>query len=298
MKESLLHKLQVFKSLPNKLSSNVSDKLTIFRGALEGLPLFASQSESKQAVFDEKHYFVIPFASSQYKVALHTIRSLPCGAPEINSLPKRRVFHFFNEHTESLLEHILLEQAEILVTQDNAGKVSRLEQLANDIDALDTKLTYGMMLVGSLSALVNPVVGAAITAKAILPSVTGLLNKHGLRPLAEKRTQKELEDQVKEAQDKIQQEFSEAQTVKFMNPVLQRLDLALRTDESQYDPLLDSDVSQLADWEKEAWQCLTIEALEHVYQEVIADPKQYPDACLGEEDIRWLNYLFEGNKAL
>lgn len=268
----------------------------MFKDTVVGLPLLSSFYPSKVLGVDEKHYFVIPYELGVHKVALHTIRSLPEGIPEVNTLPKRRVFHFANAHAEQLLSHILSEQTESMVRAQKGDQQSRLEQLADDIDALDTKLTYGMLVIGGLSALVNPAVGAAIAAKAALPSITGLVNKHGIRPLGERLSEASVEKQIKLAQLNVQKEFSEGDVIKLVNPILARLETALRTNEQEYDPLMDeafngTDYSVI---EKEQWKVLTVDALSHVYQDVIENQDLHEKACLGAEDIRWLSYLFKG----
>ena len=52
-----------------------------------------------------------------------------------------------------------------------------LRALLGNIDKVDKKVFNGVLLVGSLVALVNPVVGAAVAAKALIPSVGMLLSK-------------------------------------------------------------------------------------------------------------------------
>ncbi|KZN49742.1 hypothetical protein [Pseudoalteromonas luteoviolacea] len=296
MQSLLLDQLHRVTQGVGHLKRHINKHFILFKDSGIGPWFISSSNHSKIKEFDEKHYFVIPFVQGQYGVALHTIRSLPPCIPEIKTLPKRRVFHFANEHAETLLSEILSQQAESLVRVKKAGQESQLDKLANDIDALDTKLTYGMFVVGGLSAFLNPAVGAAIAAKAALPSITGLVNRHGIRPLAEKYSQNYLEKEIQSAQEKVLEEFSEGDTIKLVNPMLSRLEKALQTSEQEYDPLLDEAFygSNLGILEKDQWALLTVEALSHVYQEILDSPQLHNQACLGEEDIRWLTYLFDG----
>ena len=48
------------------------------------------------------------------------------------------------------------ESAKHIVQDSSEGKLSTLEALANDIDSLDKKLTYGMLLVGGVEVIFNP----------------------------------------------------------------------------------------------------------------------------------------------
>ncbi len=271
-------------------------KVPVISKMVAGLPIVASFEKVNNSEFDEKHYFVIPYKLSEYGIALHTMRSLPVGAPEVNDLPKRRVFHFYNQHAQGQLKQYLLAQAEEVVLNQEQ-QVSSIESLADNIDALDNKLTYGMLLIGGLSALINPLLGAAIAAKALLPSFTGLLNKHGLKPLGEKLTKTSLQSQVECAREKVQQDFAAANTIKVQNPILMELDLALKTNEQQHDPLLDFDLSQLdiEGIDRHIWQPLTIKALQHVYQDILKDKSKHQQAALGPEELRWFEVLLANN---
>jgi hypothetical protein len=220
-------------STAEKLTSEVSSGIELVKGAIDGLPVLMSfeRSSDYDVKFDEKHYFIIPYKCSEVGFSLHTMRHLPISVPEINDLPKRRVFHFPNPYYEASLREHMLHSARELVEEQSSGRLNTLEKLANDIDALDSKLTYGMLLVGGLAAIANPVVGIGIAAKALLPSATGLLTKYGLRPVGEKFSQSQFNKEIKGAELSVSKEFSESNTIKVVNPILQELEIALRTTE-------------------------------------------------------------------
>lgn len=266
---------------------------------INDLPVFISSERAKpgsELLYDEKHYFVIPYRRSEVGIALHTMRFLPEGVPEINELPKRRVFHFANEYGEGLLRQVLLKESREIVDSQSAGKRHTLESLADDIDALDKRLTYGILVIGGAAVLVNPVLGLSIAAKALLPGVAGLVSKYGLRPMGEKLNKAQLEKAAREAEDKVLAQFEEATTLKLINPILEELELALSTTEMEHDPLVDFDMSTqgLPELDGQQWRRLTIVALKHVYKECMADPTKQREADLGSEDIRWLSVLFKG----
>lgn len=248
--------------------------------------------------YDEKHYFVIPFHACETGFSLHTMRSLPAHVPEINDLPKRRIFHFPNEHYETTLRVHMVNTAKIIACDTQAQNISTLESLANDIDALDTKLTYGMLIVGGIAAIFNPLIGAGIAAKAVLPSVSGLLTNYGLRPLGEKSTQSQLKKQAKVAEQNVLKQFSEANTLRVINPILHQLEYALNTNEIEYDPLVDPNLSDgsIPELKDESWRKLTEKAVYHVYDEIVEDANKHKMAQLGPEDIRWLQLMFVGHK--
>lgn len=276
--------------------SIASEKWALFQETINELPFLASLERTNNVApiqYDEKHYFVIPYRLSKVGISLHTMRCIPEGVPEINELPKRRVFHFPNAHAGHQVRELLLEQGRELAILSGEGKKHSLEALANDIDSLEKKLTYGMLLVGGAAAIVNPVLGIGIAAKALLPGVGGLLNKYGLRPLGEKFTRKQLEKEVSEAEKKVISEFEHSSTLQLVNPILEELELALRTTESEHDPLVDFDMGKLEIHELDGtrWRGLTERAIYHVYKDCLNDKSKWADASLGAEDIRWLRSI-------
>jgi len=302
MKNIFKKSIDSVSSIAEKALDELSHKYTLVKEIVNDLPVFISSEKTEKygpEKFDEKHYFVIPFMLSDVKIALHSMRCLPDGVPEINDLPKRRVFHFPNKHSEALVREVLVNNAKDIVVENHVNDTNTLTTLANDIDALDKKLTYGMLLVGGMAAIVNPLIGAGIAAKALLPAVAGLLNKYGLRPAGEKLSKSQLEKKVKEAENRILNEFKEASTVQVVNPILQELELALSTSEDQHDPLIDFDLSIgiIAELDGERWRELTETALNHVYSDIISDPSKHKDACLGPEDIRWFKLMLSGQKS-
>ncbi|MGY5452844.1 hypothetical protein ACVFI8_18150 [Agarivorans sp. MS3-6] len=284
-----------------KLSSEVSSGLGFIKGAIGDLPVLMSLERSSKydLKYDEKHYFVIPFKTSEVGFSLHTMRYLPDSVPEINDLPKRRVFHFPNPYYEGCLREHMLNGARELVTEQSGGVPNSLAKLADDIDALDNKLTYGMLFVGGLAAIFNPVVGVGIAAKALLPSATVLLTKYGLRPVGEKFSQSQLSKQIKQAERKVLKQFAESSTIKVINPILQELEIALRTDAEEHDPLTDPNMASgsIPELNGEHWRELTERAVYHVYKDTYETPSRHKAASLGPEDIRWFDVLFACVKA-
>lgn len=281
---------------PQKLLSQFESGMGVIKNVVNGLPIVISfeRANHSEQLFDEKHYFVIPYYLSDTGFSLHTMRSLPPEIPEINDLPKRRIFHLPSMHYEAALREYISASAKAAAYETNAEKTSSLENLANDIDALDTKLTYGMLIVGGLAALVNPIVGAGIAAKAVLPSVSGLLVKYGLRPIGEKMTRAHIEKQAKDSEKRILKQFSESSTLKVENPILQELAFALRTDATQHDPLTDPNISSnpIPELDNDDWRILTEKAITYLYRDVVEDTTKHAQARLGPEDIRWLKTLF------
>ena len=301
MKELFTKGKRTVSSVAEMALNELTHKYALVKEIVNDLPIFVSSEKTEKyskEKYDEKHYFVVPFMLSNVGIALHSMRCLPQGVPEINDLPKRRIFHFPNEHSETLVRDLLVDNAREIVETKHPQNTNPLINLANDIDALDKKLTYGMLLVGSMAAVVNPVVGAGIAAKALLPGVTGIVSKYGLRPTGEKMSRFQLKKRIKEAEDSVRKDFEAASTIQVVNPILQELELALSTTEKEHDPLLDFDLSKgnIKELDDERWRELTETALYHVYKDVISDPKKHKDACLGPEDIRWFRVILSGKQ--
>ena len=302
MKKLFEKGLKSVTSIAEKAVDEISNKYELVKEVVNDLPVFVSSEKTKKyggELYDEKHYFIVPFMLSEVKIALHTMRCLPEDVPEINDLPKRRVFHFPNPHSEVMVRGLLLDQAKEYVEANHSDNSNTLINLANDIDLLDKKLTYGMLLVGGLAAIANPLLGAGIAAKALLPGATGLLSKYGIRPVGEKLSKSQLEKQIQQAKNSVQSDFESSSTIQVINPILQELELALRTTENEHDPIIDFNLASgsIKELDGERWRELTETALYHIYAEVVDRPEKYKEACLGPEDIRWLNLMFRESKA-
>ncbi|MCW8998855.1 MAG: hypothetical protein OQK04_09090, partial [Kangiellaceae bacterium] len=144
----------------------------------------------------------------------------------------------------------------------------------------------------------NPLLGAGIAVKALLPGVTTIVNKFGLRPGADKLNKIQLEKEMRKAEKRITKEFRESATLQVVNPILQELDFALRTTEEEHDPLVDPNLADgsIPELPNERWRLLTEVAICHVYKEVYEDSSKHKQAFLGPEDLRWLKVMFEANR--
>ena len=136
-----------------------------------------------------------------------------------------------------------------------------------------------------------------IAAKALLPGVGSIINKYGLRPTGEKITEYQREKSIKEAEEHIEAEFESANTLQVINPILQELELTLRTTESQHDPLTGPSLANgsIPELDGDRWRELTEIAICHVYQEAYETPSLHKKANLGPENLRWLKMMFDIN---
>ncbi len=298
MKDLIKKGLESIQSNTDKALDEITSGYSLAKDKLNNLPIFTSIESSIQTqktLYDEKHYFVVPYHLSEYQFALHTMRCLPDGVPPLNELEKRRVFHFANEHSEFMLKQYMQQSAMDIVHQQYQDNPNGLETLANNIDTLDKKITKGMLLAGGLTALINPVLGVGIAVKALTPGVSSLINSFALKPGGKKLQEHQLEKSLKEAQQSIQKQFEDTKTLKVVNPILKELEFALNTTEEQHDPLLDPNLGDgsITELDHDRWRSLTEIAICNVYKEAYNNPKVHKKAQLGPEDLRWLSVLFE-----
>jgi hypothetical protein len=208
------------------ITGGVGSSVDVMRTTLGKMPFLGSTASSEayeHAGVDEKHYFLVPDTGSETGYSLHIMRCLPMGVPPINELPKRRMLHLSSSHALPLLQSIVSEQAKADVRsaeRDTPYLASNLNALIDEIDAVDGKLFNGVLLIGGLVAFVNPVAGAAVALKAVLPSAGLIVSRYGLKFASDTVTNLDLAAQVRRAEKDVAKQFKEANTVQLVNPLL------------------------------------------------------------------------------
>ena len=278
------------------VSELLDSGLTIVSTRIGKLPFIASHeavNTPNATRYDEKHYFLVPFRLSETGYTFYSMRVLPESVPPINNLPKRRIFHFPNEHGEQLMVAMLQAQVREEYTEvqrpqgDTLG--NRLVDIANEIDKVDSKVTNGMLLIGGLVALVNPLIGAGIAAKALIPGVGAALYKYGLRNLGEKWNENQLKEEIQNAERKVLNEFKGSDTCHILNPILSQLELALNTEKFEYGPSALGIFSGAAfDHDGIRMMQLTCTAISNTYQDLIKNKKLCRQAALNQTHIQLL----------
>jgi len=245
---------------------------------------------------DEKHYFLIPDRRSDVGYSLYVMRCLPDGVPPINDLPKRRLIHLPNAHAMPTLEHILLADAREAVESESLSihlLGDRLNEIADQIDRLDGKVFNGVLLIGGLVALINPLVGAAVATKALIPSIGLLLSRYGLQYVGDAANSHALAHRIRNAEKSVLQQFRNSKANSIVNPVLSQLDRAIETSEYQYDLVLNfnSDDLSIGNHDRDRLLKLTCQAIVNTYDDVVDNPSTCDNAKLGPEDMRFLRML-------
>ena len=213
----------------DKVTGTFDTGFGVLQSSLGGIPFFGATATSKlydHTQFDEKHYFLIPDATSDDGYSLYVMRSLPAGVPPINDLEKRRLLHLPSEGALPMLEHIVIKDARERASADavpNNFVSSNLDSLIDEIDKVDGKVFNGVLLLGGLVALANPLAGAAVAMKAAVPSIGLIVSKYGLKAVSETATNMDVARQIKRAEKDVKTQFKSAKTVSVINPVLHHL---------------------------------------------------------------------------
>ncbi len=210
----------------DKVTGTFDTGVGLLKSTLGGIPFLGSTFSSKtydHTQYDERHYFLIPDATSSEGYSLYVMRCLPTGVPPINDLEKRRLLHLPDENSLPMLEHIVLretrEQASSEAVADNFIS-QNLDNLINEIDKVEGKVFSGVLLLGAAVALANPLAGAAVAMKAAAPSIGLVVSKYGLKKVSETATNLDISNQIKRAEKDIKKQFKSAKTVSLINPIL------------------------------------------------------------------------------
>lgn len=203
---------------------------------LGNVPFFGSletATDYDHERFDEKHYFLIPVPDNEDGFAVYVMRCLPAGVPPINDLPKQRFVHLPSPHALPMLKDLMLtgarERAADTLSDPNFV-TDNLGRIIDEIDKVDDKAFKGILLVGGLVALINPLTGAAIAVNAIIPSIGLIVSKHGLKMASDTATNMDLAKRIKRAEKDVEGQFQKGKTFQIINPLLAQLPQSAKVD--------------------------------------------------------------------
>ncbi len=262
-----------------KSVSEVFQRVTIF-GSL-------SAAETTEAVYDETHYLLVSLLGGQSRYAVYTKRILPPDIGVTNSLPKARIFHVPDESGKELLERELIANLVNERLDPSAGSsefADLLEKVADQIDGETSRISGGLILIGGVVALANPILGVGIAVKGLLPSIGTMATKAGAGYVGNK-----LRDWSRSsAESKLRSEVSkEVQRLKpriYPNPVLRSLEAIATNPETDFDPALD-ERNWIDRFESPHYHRVTAEAIHEVYQ---AEWKSIDQGAYQGFHLRWI----------
>lgn len=265
--------------------------------SIGSLQLFGSTvTDSADKKLDERHYFLVPDPRSEDGYSLVVTRLLPEGVPPVNDLEKRRFLHLPNSESAAMLRTLLVRRAqidELAKPAEGKSMSDRARELADYIDAVDDKVFGGVLLIGGLVAIFNPLAGAAIAAKSLLPSLGILASKYGLKIAEESLSHANLKSKVRQAEKEVLSQFHGSETEQHVNEVLCVLERATRTTEEEFDPMLELHnllQTEMPDDQKSRIQ-LASAAVLNVFDSTLRSPNTASKLGLGAEDLRFLKLL-------
>lgn len=216
-------------SLFSAVTGTLDSGVGLLKSTLGAIPFFGKTSVSDSydhEKFDERHYFLIPDPEDTEKFSFQITRCLPIGVPPINDLEKRRLLHLPSQHALPMLESLLMQETEASIRSELSEPGTILKSvggLLDEVDKHDEKAFAGLLLIGGLVALANPLAGAAVAANAAIPSIAMIVSKYGLRIADQKRTNMEIARNIKKAEKDLKKQFKEAATSMVINPLLSNL---------------------------------------------------------------------------
>ncbi len=278
-----------------RVQSAIADGASFVRASVGRVPLFASVEASVQhddVARDETHYFLIPTPFSEAGYALYNVRRLPEGYAAANDLPELRVFHLPGPGGEATLESLVLANHVGPAIDDDTTFADRLSIVADEIDRHGRQVTGGLLVIGGVVALANPLLGVGIAAKAVFPSVGALLSREGLKLAGDRLKSWGRNRRVAQQENEAKKAIRLVPSKAFVNPILADLERALRTDEAEFDPSFDTDFDLVdADgWNRAELVQLTAQAIVATYGSADG-PALATEFKLGPEDRRWLETL-------
>jgi hypothetical protein len=280
----------------------IEDGRTIALTTFQKVPLLSALAvvEQKEAVErDETHYFLVPFKPAERDYALYSVRRLPEGYAPENDLPKLRVFHLPAIGAEKILEDLLLAQVKAdksaLAAAPDTDLADRLNTIGNEIDKQTSRVSGGLMVIGGVVALANPLLGVGIAVKALLPGLAAKLSREGLRYGSDKLRKWQGDRHDAKLGKAAEKELKQSRAEMVHNPLLQTLALALDTDDEDLDPLTEFEphAFHIDGYNNIEMLRLSAAAVLAVYQEILDKQTKHDSAQLGPEDLSWLKTLEE-----
>lgn len=265
--------------------------LAFLRSTIGGLPFLAATSVDAAAENpprDETHYFLVPDPDAKEGFTLVERRRLPDGTGAVNSLPKVRVFHVHDPAALAVLEKQLVGKLSGSghpgaggIEQDLAG---RLQTMGEEIDRQSQWVTGGLIVIGGVVAVANPLLGIGIAAQALLPEIGGKLAKFGMGAAADSVRRLGSSLRQGKARREAETEVKRMKPELVVDPVLAFLDRIVARG-IQSDPQIE-ELSQLPEWWRDRDQRMTFAAAAEVWaggpwQRWIADVRTRLDAVEG-----------------
>lgn len=264
--------LKRLKEAPDAALEYGRSGVSFLKSSIGNLPFLAATSAdiaTGNPERDETHYFLVPEPGQEGGFILAERRRLPEGTGSVNSLPKVRVFHVHDPAAIEVLEQRLAGKIGSERLSEPGGidrdLVARLESLGEEIDKQSHWVTGGLIVIGGVVAVANPLLGIGIAAHAILPELGAKLAKFGFGTAADvmKRMGDSWRSSVAKRAGAAEVKRMKAELV--IDPVLVHLDRMVAC-ELKDDPYL-AELDGLPEWWRSRDQRLSMDVVSRAWSE-------------------------------
>jgi hypothetical protein len=270
----------------------VADGASFLRTSIGSLPLITGTKVmeiTSDAPADETHYFLVPLRTAPDGYAVSIQHALPAGYGLANDLPKVRIFHLPSAAARERMEEILISNLGKNYREQNAADAHsemavRIERIAAEIDKQSERVTGGLLVIGGVVAIANPLLGVGIAAKALFPSVGSKVTNEALRFVSEKLRISAKRGAEEKAAQVAATEVGKLKPVVHANPLLALLENAVNNEAPDFDPSSQPCAS-------DRFQTITARAIVQTYADILAMETQPTEARLHGYDIGWLRAL-------
>jgi hypothetical protein len=260
---------------------------------VRGVRIFGSLSAMSDgaAERDETHYLLVPRLGGG-GFSVFRKRVLPEGVGAENGSVKARIFHVPDASARGVLESELARvlAEELPATAGVVGDLAdMLDRAADEIDRETSRVSGGLLIIGGVVALVNPLVGVGIAAKSLLPSLGAKATKMGADFVGGKlRDWGRVRGDAKRLAD-ASREVRRLKPEVFENPLLRTLGVVVAYPEGDEEPFLDR-----RNWPdsfpRPRYHAVTVEALAEVLGE-----EDLGVVKLGAAQRRWVEEMRKRN---
>ena len=270
--DQFLKKLTEGAENASALASSITQSgLKSVNEAFRGVKLFSSLSSSadEYVEYDETHYLLIPLIGSERQYAIYTKHLLPPDTGTVNSLPKQRIFHLPDANGKELLEQELLNK---LLTErgdsetGSSDLADSLEKIADQIDSESEKITGGLLLIGGAVAIVNPIMGVGIAAKALLPSISTKATKAGAEFIGNKLRSWNKSSAISKLKKDASQEIKKLKPKIYTNQIIRSLEAIVSNPNTEFDPFTDQRTWP-DQFQPSHYYSMTQEAIKEIYSD-------------------------------
>lgn len=270
----------------------VADGASFLRSSIGSLPLITGtrvMEISGDVPADETHYFLVPLRTAPDGYAVSIQHALPEGYGLANDLPKVRIFHLPSIAARERMEEILINSLGKKYRDENAADAhsetaDQIERIAAEIDKQSERVTGGLLVIGGVVAIANPLLGVGIAAKALFPSVGSKVTNEALRFVSEKLRISAKRDAEEKAAQVAATEVGKLKPVVHANPLLALLENAVSNEAPDFDP-------SSQPYASDRFQAITARAIVQTYADILAMETPPHEARLHGYDIGWLRAL-------